>query len=224
MQDISTLPERFWKKVDRSGGVDACWPWLAATVNGYPVYRNPVDRLVRRYLWFILNGEVPKGQVVSCQVGNSLCVNPTHLVKRSIKERTALAMGKGTHRSPFVSCLPKDRAEYAARAKGVVDQRGTRHAFTAEQRTKGHATRGCVVGGATPRSSYDIPIAERRILLKDPCVYCGGPASEIDHIQPYANAGSYDWSNRAPACLSCNRSKNNLGLLKFLLKRQQACI
>ena len=29
---------RFWEKVDRSGGLDACWPWRAAAV---PVTLSP---------------------------------------------------------------------------------------------------------------------------------------------------------------------------------------
>lgn len=26
--------KRFWRKVDKSGGPDACWPWLASTHPG----------------------------------------------------------------------------------------------------------------------------------------------------------------------------------------------
>lgn len=34
--EILRLTNRFWKKVDRSGGPAACWPWTAAlAVNGY---------------------------------------------------------------------------------------------------------------------------------------------------------------------------------------------
>lgn len=27
---VQSLADRFWAKVDRSGGPDACWPWLGA--------------------------------------------------------------------------------------------------------------------------------------------------------------------------------------------------
>jgi hypothetical protein len=37
----SQLSEFFWKRVDRSGGPDACWPWqLTATRDGYGVFQN----------------------------------------------------------------------------------------------------------------------------------------------------------------------------------------
>lgn len=219
MPDINDLPERFWKKVDRSGGHDVCWPWLAATVEGYPIFRNPIDRLVRRYLWFLLHGERSTGFVVSCRFDTVACVNPTHPVKLSISQRTQKAIDKGTFRSPFVDCNLEDRAEYAASAKEVVEALEARHIFTTEQRAKGHETRGCIPGGSGPRFRFDLPREERQILLRDPCVYCNGVSVEIDHIYPFALGGSHEWQNRAPACFSCNRTKNNTELLRFLVRR-----
>ena len=41
--------------------------------------------------------------------------------------------------------------------------------------------------------------AHWRILLKsDPCVYCGNPSENIDHIIPRANGGYSAWFNIAP--------------------------
>ena len=223
MQAIN-LPERFWRKVDRSGGSEACWPWLAASVGGYPIFVNPIDRLVRRYLWFLLHGEKPTGSIVSCRFDNVACVNPDHLVKRSISERTEHAIAKGTFRSPFINCTEQDRSKYAAAAKEIVDALGARHLFTSEQRGKGHAKRGCTPGGTTRsrRASFEMSTADRRTLLQDPCVYCNSVATEADHIQPYARGGSHDAMNRAPACLPCNRVKNDKSLLQFLVARVTA--
>lgn len=58
------------------------------------------------------------------------------------------------------------------------------------------------------------------IIGSDPCAYCGGPASEVDHIRPVAHGGSGVWTNLAPACRSCNASKNGTELLQFLLRRR----
>lgn len=60
----------------------------------------------------------------------------------------------------------------------------------------------------------------RRVMLHDPCVYCGGQATTSDHIQPASTGGSAHWSNRAPACQRCNVEKAATGLLQFLVARQ----
>jgi hypothetical protein len=57
------------------------------------------------------------------------------------------------------------------------------------------------------------------IVLRDPCVYCGDPAPEIDHIQPSAFGGSNHWTNLAPACKSCNSAKRVRSVLDFMLYR-----
>ncbi len=52
-----------------------------------------------------------------------------------------------------------------------------------------------------------------QILLRDPCTYCGDPATEIDHIVP---GGGNEWDNFAPACRTCNGSKSDKRLVLFL--------
>lgn len=59
------------------------------------------------------------------------------------------------------------------------------------------------------------------LVSNDPCVYCGASAQSIDHIVPVAGGGSGEWSNLAPACLSCNSSKCDEPLLTFLLRTRQ---
>lgn len=39
------------------------------------------------------------------------------------------------------------------------------------------------------------------------CRYCGAPAAEIDHMDPWARGGLTVLSNLAAACQRCNRSK-----------------
>jgi 5-methylcytosine-specific restriction endonuclease McrA len=55
-----------------------------------------------------------------------------------------------------------------------------------------------------------IPAAVRRAVeAEGPCVYCGGAASVIDHIKPWARGGTHDPSNLVPACVTCNSSKSD---------------
>lgn len=57
------------------------------------------------------------------------------------------------------------------------------------------------------------------LVQADPCVYCGGPSSAIDHIVAVTRGGSGCPSNLAPICTSCNSSKQNKDVLQFLLYR-----
>jgi hypothetical protein len=77
--------QRFWSKVDTSGGDNACWLWIAGlTRGGYgnftPVKGNP--RRAHRVAWEMTYGVIPDGLCVlhDCPDGdNPRCVNPAHL-------------------------------------------------------------------------------------------------------------------------------------------------
>lgn len=65
-------------------------------------------------------------------------------------------------------------------------------------------------------------------LWGDPCVYCGAPATTLEHIQAKATGGLDEWPNFAAACRQCNSYKCVTPLLLFLLERKprteaQAC-
>lgn len=51
----------------------------------------------------------------------------------------------------------------------------------------------------------------------DPCVYCGKPAENIDHIVPRSKGGSTNLIyNLAPTCRSCNQRKSDKSILMHL--------
>lgn len=56
------------------------------------------------------------------------------------------------------------------------------------------------------------------IVAADPCAYCGGAATEIDHIVPIKRGGTGAWDNLTSSCRSCNAKKNAQPLLTFLLR------
>lgn len=66
-----------------------------------------------------------------------------------------------------------------------------------------------------PPDLYDY----ERILVNDPCVYCGRPMQNYDHIAPLVSGGLHDWTNLASTCESCNKSKGSKTLLVFMLTR-----
>lgn len=57
-----------------------------------------------------------------------------------------------------------------------------------------------------------------RVLLGDPCSYCGGPADVIDHIVALASGGEHEARNLTAACRRCNARKRTIPLLPFLAK------
>jgi hypothetical protein len=76
--------ERFWSRVDRSGGPDSCWLWRAGrTPEGYGKHKvNGRAWRAHRLVWVLVNGPIPAGMEVchDCPGGdNPSCVNPAHL-------------------------------------------------------------------------------------------------------------------------------------------------
>lgn len=81
-----SVAERFWEKVDRSGGPDACWPWIGATYrSGYGMFRvggrgtSPVP--AHRVAWELTHGPIPEGEgqhgtCICHHCDNRPCCNP----------------------------------------------------------------------------------------------------------------------------------------------------
>jgi hypothetical protein len=103
MQGKSTLAERiarFWNRFDRSGGPDACWPWIGASAReGYGVNESLTDlgvgRLTHRQAYRITYGKLRRKQLVCHHCDNPPCGNPDHLFKGSHRDNTQDARRKG---------------------------------------------------------------------------------------------------------------------------------
>lgn len=76
------MTERFWSKVDQSGGPDACWNWTAfRDRDGYGRFQisKKVGRTSHRVAWEMENGPIPDGLCVLHKCDNPACVNVSHL-------------------------------------------------------------------------------------------------------------------------------------------------
>lgn len=71
---------KFWSKVDKSGGPEACWPWTGATNElGYGVTQfDGRAALAHRKAWALTNGPIPDDKLVCHRCDSPPCCNPAH--------------------------------------------------------------------------------------------------------------------------------------------------
>ena len=115
MQFTTRQLERFWKKVDRSGGPDVCWLWTASCVKGgYGQFGVSPDHTegAHRVSYLIAHGEIPDDKpyvLHTCDVRR--CVNPAHLFA-------------GTQQDNIRDCISKHR--FYTQLDTFVPTRGNR--------------------------------------------------------------------------------------------------
>lgn len=86
-----TRAERFWAKVDQSGGPDVCWPWLGRSRDaaGYGRFSG---KNAHRLAWELANERpIPEGQTIDHTCRNNDCCNPKHLEPVSVEENSRRA-------------------------------------------------------------------------------------------------------------------------------------
>lgn len=94
----------FWKKVDKSGGDNACWIWKGyRNRDGYGrmAWFNG-NESAHRVAWILSHGEIPRGLSVlhNCPNGdNPSCCNPSHLFLGTQQEniQDMIAKGRDVH-------------------------------------------------------------------------------------------------------------------------------
>lgn len=99
--------ERFWSKVDRSGGPDACWPWTGGhDERGYGIFYPTGERKTRAHRWLLghLRGkpliDKPRGIEDGChRCDNPPCCNPAHLYVGTRKRNIADAVERSRLRN-----------------------------------------------------------------------------------------------------------------------------
>ena len=115
----SPLADRFWPKVDKSGGPSSCWLWTAGVVGGTG-YGKIQDTRGGRYLrahrvsWELAHGPIPDGMRVLHRCDNPPCVNPAHLFLGTDADNQHDMRAKGRFIQP--------RGERAGQAKLTTEQ------------------------------------------------------------------------------------------------------
>lgn len=134
MTHDSTTPfdVRWSQSADRSGGPDACWPWLGKGINGGYGRIRYQGRMwyAHRLAFYLAHGRIlPEAVCHRCD--NPPCVNPTHLREGTLADNTAEMWAKGRARAHYTNGkLTKDQVAYIlsmGRARGyqrVADECG----------------------------------------------------------------------------------------------------
>jgi hypothetical protein len=76
-----SVAERFWPRIDQSGGPDSCWIWTGGTASGYGrmgIKGREVGSS-HRISWQLHFGPIPGGLHVLHRCDNPPCCNPSHL-------------------------------------------------------------------------------------------------------------------------------------------------
>lgn len=91
------LIDRFWVKVDRSGGEDACWVWIACLSDkGYGQFVwHGRQEIASRVSYEIAYGVRPGNLEVCHSCDNPPCVNPKHLWLGTRQDNIADSVQKG---------------------------------------------------------------------------------------------------------------------------------
>ena len=128
--------ERFWSKVDRSGGPDACWPWMGGRrAKGYGLFwLDGRGRNANRVAYELDRGHPPPPErpFVLHHCDDPPCCNPKHLYSGTAAENTADAKLKGrlAHR-----LTEKDVHEIRRRAASGESMRALGRTFNVSKST-----------------------------------------------------------------------------------------
>lgn len=93
---------RFWAKVDKSAGPDACWLWTAAKrKTGYGLFYIRRAHGSHRIAWAMDKGPIPDGLCVCHRCDNPPCCNPAHLFLGTYADNNhdKEIKGRGNHAS-----------------------------------------------------------------------------------------------------------------------------
>jgi hypothetical protein len=105
MPRYSTLPERFWSKVNKDSGRywngTPCWEWTACIVGRYGGFC--VERKIlraHRVAYELCVAPIPEGLKALHHCDNPICVNPAHLFLGTTSDNALDAVQKGRQIPP----------------------------------------------------------------------------------------------------------------------------
>jgi hypothetical protein len=114
--------ERFWSKVNRSAGPDACWPWRGSLdAYGYGQFSLGRSRVkAHRVAYQLQRGSIPSGLAVCHRCDNRVCCNASHHFLGTERDNIGDAYRKGRVAGPPPNPMPGELAPGAKLTEGQV--------------------------------------------------------------------------------------------------------
>jgi hypothetical protein len=99
----ATIADALFVYVDRTGGSDACWPWIASRAKSssgkwgdYGISRVGGEfHYAHRMAWELVFGPIPAGLFVCHRCDNPPCCNPSHLFLGTPQDNVSDMVTKG---------------------------------------------------------------------------------------------------------------------------------
>lgn len=100
----STLPLRFWRKVNAHPS--GCWFWQAVRNNGYGRFHVSygVSVYAHRAAYESLRGPIPTGLQIDHLCRNQACVNPRHMEAVTNRDNTIRGVGRAAYLAALTHC------------------------------------------------------------------------------------------------------------------------
>lgn len=140
--------DRFWSRVDRSGGSDSCWPWTgykqSGRSGGYGIARllGTRERLAHRIAWLLSGRDFGDGLVLCHRCDSPPCCNPAHLFTATQRENMADMQRKGR---------ANNKAALARLAQAPeLGPRGSRNGLAILDEQKVRSIKQALVSGVRP--------------------------------------------------------------------------
>jgi len=155
---VSSPGSSFWQFVDRSGGPNACWPWMRGPYsNGYGIWGHTgAHRVALR----LCGMELPPGALACHRCANKRCCNPGHLYAGDNRSNALDYYARTT--------LEQRRKHGGGRRQAALEHEG--HGFDSSTSVACH-----LPAAALPRACS--------VCFGFGCFDCGGSDPDVDALR-----------------------------------------
>ncbi len=195
----NAIKERFWDKIDKSGG---CWFWKASGTFRVSNRSSNKRMTPKRFAYILTKGSIPVGTPLLVTCKNPDCINPSHQKRQAKRSRRRKCAQCGSSVTKGFSQINRSESGrvFCNRSCSTSYNNKGKQRFGPKDWSE-ISTRG------SARRKW---ISEKRPLVCKKCGFDGEEKPwciEIDHIYPVRLGGETLPENLQPLCLNCHMDK-----------------